>query len=170
MVVSDQDSQKLELYLAHRAALVDYAAPIVGGRAQAEDIVQEAWLRFNQSAPASGLRQPVSYLYRIVRNLALDLNRRLKLESCQPVSHELLQALPSNQPSPEHATLCQNELYVIQQALNELPDRTRLAFELHRLAELPLQQVANQMNISVGLAHQLVHKALSHCADRISDD
>jgi hypothetical protein len=39
-------SDKLDIFLRHRADLIDYAAPIVGCRARAEDVVQEAWLRF----------------------------------------------------------------------------------------------------------------------------
>ncbi|MBO6753108.1 MAG: hypothetical protein JJ903_08525, partial [Spongiibacter sp.] len=38
--------QKLKTYMTHRAALVDYATPIIGCRARAEDIVQDAFLRY----------------------------------------------------------------------------------------------------------------------------
>jgi len=76
--------EKLQLYLAHRAALLDYAAPIVGCRARAEDVVQEAWLRFSRQQDDADIRHPASYLYRIVRNLALDQTRRTATEKAQP--------------------------------------------------------------------------------------
>ncbi|MGU9546296.1 sigma factor, partial [Bacillus cereus] len=75
---------KLKLYLAHRAALLDYAAPIVGCRSRAEDVVQEAWLRFSRQEEDAAIRHPASYLYRIVRNLSLDLTRRSATEKVQP--------------------------------------------------------------------------------------
>ena len=45
-----QDSTTLDLFMTHRGALVDYAAGIVGNHAHAEDLVQEAWLRFDKAA------------------------------------------------------------------------------------------------------------------------
>lgn len=90
---------KLQLYLSHRAALLDYAAPIVGCRARAEDVVQEAWLRFSRQDDSADIRHPASYLYRIVRNLALDQTRRNATEKAQPGGDELLADIPSSSAS-----------------------------------------------------------------------
>lgn len=169
--MTKRSDNPLDVYLAHRSALVDYAMPIVGSRAQAEDVVQEAWLRFNgRAAEQAGIHNPVSYLYRIVRNLALDLSRRLQTENRQPDGDEMLLTLAVESASPEHSILYQDELRMVQQALDELPERTRQTFILHRINGLPLQQIAIQLNISTSLAHQLVHSALSHCAERLTDD
>src|SRR3546814_2152792 len=82
---SEQHSRKLNLYLRHRAELIDYATPIVGDRALAEDVVQDAWLRFSEAgshdAKTRLIRPPVGYLYRIVRNLALATPRRQAAEN-----------------------------------------------------------------------------------------
>lgn len=129
---------KLQLYLSHRAALLDYAAPIVGCRARAEDVVQEAWLRFSRQDDSADIRHPASYLYRIVRNLALDQTRRNATEKSQPGGDELLADIPSSSASPEQSVSQQNELAAISRALQELPERTRLAFEMHRLGGFTL--------------------------------
>lgn len=72
MGVSSADPT-LALYLKHRGSLVNYANGIVRDRAGAEDVVQEAYLRFSSASSDERLiTSPVSYLYRIVRNLALD--------------------------------------------------------------------------------------------------
>src|SRR5262245_10998703 len=63
-----------QVYFANRTALIAYATRIVGSRETAEDIVQEAFIRFapaNTGSESSGLSP--AYLYRIVRNLSLDL-------------------------------------------------------------------------------------------------
>ncbi len=167
------DAANLSLYLAHRASLVDYAAPIVGCRARAEDIVQDAYLRFSAAverdrAPGESIVQPVGYLYRTVRNLALNWVRRQVSEggTSDPAA---LETLPSVTPTPEHEALYRDELRVVGQALAELPERTRRAFEMHRLGGRTLQQVAAALGISVGLAHQLVRDAMTHCADRLGE-
>lgn len=164
-------SDKLQLYLSHRAALVDYSAPIVGCRAQAEDVVQEAWLRFcGQPDAGAQLGNPVGYLYRIVRNLSFDLLRRTTLENRQPDGGERLDELPSSAPSPEHQALHRDQLRVLQDALALLPERARQAFHMHRLQHMTFQEIAARLNISTSLAHQLVRDALTHCAEHLADD
>lgn len=164
-------SDQLDFYLSHRSALVDYSTPIVGCRAQAEDVVQEAWLRFSRTlAEEKAIAQPAGYLYRIVRNLSLDVSRRSSLENRIPDAAEFLDELASPLPSPEHEALYHDELRVLQEALARLPARTREAFRLHRLEGLTFQQIAVQLDISVSLAHQLVRDALTYCAEQLDDD
>lgn len=159
-------SRRLELYLVHRAGLVDYATPIVGCRASAEDVVQEAWLRFVGSKGA--ITQPAAYLYRIVRNLALDhLRRGRGVESGEDA--QWLDSVPDQAPGPEAHAVTHNELLRVSDALGQLPARTQQAFELYRLQGQTLQQVAETLQISVGLAHQLVHAALRCCVDSLDD-
>ena len=161
----DSSASKLDLYLTHRSALVDYAAPIVGCRARAEDVVQEAWLRFNgRQDDGQAINNPVGYLYRIVRNLALDLTRSIATEKRQPDGDDLLAEMPSGAASPEQDAVSRDELQQVADALAQLPERTRIAFEMHRLGGFTLQQIAAALGISIGLTHQLVHDALSHCA------
>lgn len=167
-LIVSSPSNKLDLYLAHRNALVDYAASLLNCRAQAEDVVQEAWLRFNSRDSAKAvIDQPVGYLYRIVRNLAFDLSRRIATERRQPGSESLLETLSDDSPGPEQRASSSAELRIVNAALAELPERVRRAFEMHRLDGHTLQHIAITLGISIGLAHQLVHQALCHCADRL---
>lgn len=160
---------KLQLYLAHRAALVEYCAPIVGCRSQAEDIVQEAWLRFC-AHPDAQLHQPLGYLYRIVRNLSLDQQRHHQISAQAPEGNELLDTLESETASPEESVIQQGQLACLQQALEKLPLRSQQAFIMHRLHGLTFQQIAQQLGISSSLAHQLVRDALAFCAQQLHRD
>lgn len=167
VIVSDPGQHKLQLFLAHRPALVSYATPIVGCRAQAEDIVQEAWLRFAGAEPSS---QPSAYLYRIVRNLALDFIRRPVREEQQAAEDDFFDFLSDQRPSPEQIALQREELLRVHSALAELPERTRRVFELYRLEGLTLQAIADQLQLSVAMVHNLVRQALTHCARSLADD
>lgn len=164
-----RDVPPLDLFLAHRTALLDYATPIVGCRARAEDVVQEAFLRFTQTSNGGeAIGQPVAYLYRIVRNLAIDVTRRLANETLRDGAS--LEAIVSPAPSPERTAIGRDELRQVAEALDELPERTRRAFEMHRLSGHTFREIARTLGISVGLAHQLVRDALTHCAERLTDD
>lgn len=92
--------QRLQLYLAHRVALVDYAVSLVGCRARAEDVVQEAWLRFSRQGDNAAIHSPASYLYRIVRNLALDQLRRSATEKAQPTPTRCWRGCRPSTPRP----------------------------------------------------------------------
>ncbi len=93
--------QSLALYLAHRRKLLEYANGIVGDPGRAEDIVQEAFLRFRAAAMERLLDEPVGFLYRVVRNLALDRRRRLLLED-----RHMAEELPTSNPSIAAVTNC----------------------------------------------------------------
>jgi RNA polymerase sigma-70 factor (ECF subfamily) len=159
----------LSLFMTHQAELVAYAATIVGCRARAEDVVQEAYLRFEDASGNRELAQPVGYLYRIVRNLAVDGSRRLALES-RHIDGDAAAEAPADQPSPEDAALHRDELKIVAAALAELPARTRQALEMHRLDGLRLKDIAERLGISITLAHGLIHEGLAHCQRRLRGD
>lgn len=157
------------LFVETRRELVDYATGILGSRSQAEDLVQEAWIRFNEVAKQEVLREPRNYLYRIVRNLALDGRRRRDVERriFNESSPEIIASLPDVAPSAEQASIDRDNLRLLQEALRELPRRTRIAFEMHRLQGCKLREIAAVLEVSIPTAQLLVMDALQHCKARL---
>jgi RNA polymerase sigma factor (sigma-70 family) len=154
------------LFVEHRGSLVNYANGILHDRAGAEDVVQEAYLRFSAAAKDDHIVNPVSYLYRIVRNLALDWARRTSVEAPK-VAAPVLESVASDAPSAERILFYRDELRVIADALAELPERTRIAFRMYRLEGRTLQAIADHLGVSVVRAHQLVKEAILHAARRL---
>lgn len=159
----------LTLYMAHRGELVNYASGIVGDRARAEDVVQEAYLRFSDASARRLLEEPLGYLYRIVRNLALDGRRRQAHESryLWAESDVDVSQAAEVRASPEIQASDRAELKAVMDALAELPERTRLALEMHRFGGCKLREIADRLGISVTLAHSLVADAVEHCRKRV---
>jgi RNA polymerase sigma-70 factor (ECF subfamily) len=160
-----QERTASALYSTHRAALVDYAAGIVGGRAQAEDVVQDAWLRIQQVERGRLLEEPLRYFYRVVRNLALDRIRVVKRETrrnAEDTAREL-NAILDEAPSPEDIALARDELRRVIESMAELPERTRIALVMHRVEGRKLKEIAAHFDISVSLAHALVAEGMRHC-------
>lgn len=161
-----QDRTASALYSTHRAALVDYAAGIVGGRTQAEDVVQDAWLRIQHAERNRLLEEPLRYFYRVVRNLALDRTRAVKREGRRS-SEDMTPALDAvldDAPSPEEVVLDRDELRRVIESMSELPERNRIALVMHRVEGCKLKEIAAHLNISVSLAHALVAEAMRHCS------
>lgn len=172
------DSADLASYLSHRDALIDYAAPIVGCRARAEDIVQEAFIRCSRQQGKREVEhgQPtpwhqfnaftLPYLRRVVRNLALDWRRRAA-EKAETLEASTLDTLPADSPLPEEAAISRDEIRVLAEALSELPARTQMAFDMYWLRGMPLKDVARELGVSVVRVHQLVKDAVRHGAARL---
>ncbi|MEX2453897.1 MAG: sigma-70 family RNA polymerase sigma factor [Rhodospirillaceae bacterium] len=166
-----RNTEIVGLYVAHRSALVEYASGITGDRAHAEDLVQEAWLRLDRAAGRRGLDEPLRYLYRIVRNLALDGHRRTARER-RVVTGDDFDAAAGHaaaaEPSPETVALYRDELDCVLAAMAELPERTRIAVEMHRIGGCRLREIAAFLDISVPLAHLLVADGVEHCKHRLA--
>lgn len=163
-------SKTLTLFVEHRRALIEYAVGFVGSRAQAEDLVQEAWFRLDAAVKNRVIREPQAYLYRIVRNLALDGRRATSSEAKVVMNEDIGEMAKSSQfsgPTPEGIALYKDELRQLLQAMDELPDRTRIAFQMHRLGGYRLREIAAHLNISLPLAHTLVVDGLEHCKERL---
>lgn len=163
------EGAQLDIYLRHRAALVDYATPILGERSRAEDVVQEAYIRLRNSPSIGLLDDPRGYLYRIVRNLAFDARRRLSLEQrySPPDGEEAVLAVPDDAPSIETDLIARQELASVLEAFTELPERTRIAMEMHRFGGCKLREIATHLGVSQSLAHKLVVQGTMHLQRRM---
>jgi len=156
----------LELYETHRAALTRYAGAISGSPAVAEDVVQEAWLKLHHAGDPDRIQDPAGYFYRIVRNLAVDARRALAREAARSAGEAGIPALTDAQPSPEQAALARDELRFVLEALDELPERTRVAVRMNRLEGHKLREVADHLGLSIGRAHALIVEGIAHCDRR----
>lgn len=159
----------LAIYMAHRDELLRYANTIVRDRASAEDLVQEAWLRFEQAAESHLLKEPLAYLYRIVRNLAVDGRRKLGREGQVVLGGlEILpEAARDESPSVETTLHYKQEYALMVKAISELPERTRIAVEMHRFGGKKLKEIAAHLNVSLPWAHVLVSEGIEHCKRRL---
>ncbi|BBK44191.1 DNA-directed RNA polymerase sigma-70 factor [Allostella vacuolata] len=159
----------LAVYLAHRGELVSYADGIVGDRGHAEDLVQEAWLRFGAAAGDRPLDEPVGYLYRIVRNLAVDRRRSRSREArmVDAGAEAAVQDTADDAPSPEAAAVARDELRLLAEAMAELPERTRIALEMRRFGGCKLKEIAAHLGISVTLVHSIIADGIAHCVRRV---
>ena len=156
----------LELFLSHRASLVRYATPIVGCASVAEEVVQEAYLRFAPIGEKPGIRFRVGYLYRIVHNLALDI-AQAQARTRSYLSEVLGSAPLALVPGPDQEMADRQALDCVARAIDRLPLRTRQIFEQHRLDGLTLQEIADRHGISVTRVHQIFRQAMTHIADAL---
>lgn len=150
------DADAFDALLArYWAVLVRYAAGMVGGWDDAADIVQEAFIRvweWRERWDAGGSVQAL--LYRIVRNTALDEQKRVEVRARADVRDEVPR--PARSPTPvEHVVAWELEA-AIDRAVRELSPRRREVFVLARYQGLSNPEIADVMGIAAQtVANQL---------------
>lgn len=161
----------LAVYMAHRDELLTYANRFVKDQAQAEDVVQEAWVRYAARAgKGEEIANTLTYLYSIVRNLALDWVRRGNREIVAAPDSTTWRELPAETPSAEEVVVQRDEFRAVMDAIAELPERTQIAFRMSKLEDRTLQEVASFLGVSVARAHQMVRDGLVHASRRLFGD
>ncbi|MDH7802113.1 MULTISPECIES: RNA polymerase sigma factor [unclassified Rhizobium] len=155
-----EDDKRYNAYVTHRVDLIKYATLILGSRADAEDVVQEAFLKFVPEGPSnpSNLK---SYLFRIVRNLALDNRRRNRQDLRERPDDTPFWGLPQDHGTPEeHALFC-DEVRQMQTILATLPVQSRVALEMHRFGGYNMEEIARHLGVSVATAHRLIKGSIA---------
>lgn len=153
------------LYLQHRPALIDYATRILGSREAAEDIVQDAYIKFTPAQSQAGSpSQATAYLYRVVRNLSFDVLKRRKVEARQQEREPLPWTIPSEIETPEQAVMFCDQVRVASEALASLPDEARRAVEMYRFGGYTMEEVARSLDVSVATVHRHVKTAMMKIA------
>lgn len=162
----------MSAYLAHRRALVDYAAKVIGNREQAEDIVQEAWLALSLRSGGKDVREPLGYLRTTVRNLAIDALRQ-RVREAKVMGGDMESAARTavdGQATPEKTVFARRDLTCVMSVLRSLPERQRIAIEMYRFGDYKLREIADRLGISVSLAHLLIADGLAACTTRCGID
>jgi RNA polymerase sigma-70 factor (ECF subfamily) len=163
MILDQQPVDLGSIFVAHQTQLRRAALKILGDLARAEDVLQDAYLKVTESERTPNIKQPLAYLYQIVRNLAIDRHRRTAFESGLFENEEEGFQIPGLMGTPEATAISRQHLALVARALSELPERTRRAFELHRLDGHTHCAIASQLNISTSLVNILIHDAIDHC-------
>jgi len=155
-------------FIACRSQLRDAATRILGCRQRAEDVIQDAYFKIADVAAASDIRQPVAFIFQVVRNLAIDRHRRMSMESFFFVDEEEGMQICSGGATPESSTISRQTLTQVVLALSALPARTRRAFELHRLDGRTQREVAEELGVSTTLVNFMIRDAMECCREVIS--
>lgn len=163
MAFQDGDS-RFASYLAYRLALIKYVTPIIGSYAEAEDIVQEVFIRvYPKSDAITGSVR--AYLFKIAHNLALDWARRKKLETRLNAEDLPDWTRPQEIATPEKTALVSDELRRISEFLDTCPKENRIAVKMYRFGGFTMEQIADHLGISVSSVHRILRKTMAALAD-----
>jgi len=138
----------------------------------AADLTQETFLRLMGATPRIDTQtgSPRAFLYRIARNLVIDHQRHERHVNFVHLQEDEFAALVDTAPSAETLVFDRQRLAISAAALDELPERTRLAFEMHRIDEMTIAEVAKELGLSNSRTWSLIRNAYRHIRQRLNEN
>jgi RNA polymerase sigma-70 factor, ECF subfamily len=156
-----------EIFKANRELLFAVAYRMLGTVADAEDAVQDAWLRWS-AAPRSDLTQPRAYLVRIITHIALNRLRAARARREAYVGPWLPEPLltTTGPDAAERAELAESVSLAMLVVLESLTPEERAVFVLHEVFGFALTEIAAAIGRTDTSARQLMHRAREHVQAR----
>jgi len=152
-------------FVSHRGLLFTVAYEMLGSAVDAEDVVQETWLRWANVDHAE-VRDPRAYLVRMVTRQALNRLRAVSRRREDYVGEWLPEPLLTSPDVAEDAELAVNVSIAMLTVLETLGPAERAVFVLHEVFETPYDEVAAVVGKTPAAVRQIAHRARQHVAAR----
>lgn len=151
-------------FLAHRGLLFTVAYELLGSAADAEDVVQETWLRWDRigGARRAEVRDPRAYLVQIVTRQALNRLRTLARQREEYVGEWLPEPLLTSPDVAEDVELAESVSIAMLTVLETLGPAERAVFVLREVFDVPYEEVAEAVGKSPAAVRQIAHRARRH--------
>ena len=152
-------------FVAHRNLLFTVAYEMLGSATNAEDVLQESWLRW-ADVDHSQVRDPRAYLIRVVTRQALNLLRTLSRRREQYVGEWLPEPLLTSPDVAEDVELADSVSIAMLTVLETLGPTERAVFVLREVFEMPYGEIAEAIGKSPVTVRQIARRAREHVAAR----
>lgn len=152
-------------FLAHRNLLFTVAYEMLGSAADAEDVLQEAWLRWDGVDQAQ-VHAPRAYLVRVVTRQALNRLRTVSRRREDYVGEWLPEPLLTSPDVAEDVELAESVSIAMLTVLETLGPTERAVFVLREVFAVPYGEIAEAVGRSAATVRQIAHRARGHVAAR----
>jgi RNA polymerase sigma-70 factor (TIGR02957 family) len=155
-------------FVAHRSLLFTVAYEMLGSAADAEDVVQETWLRWAaiDDAARDEVRDPRAYLVRMVTRQALNRLRSMSRRREDYVGEWLPEPLLTSPDVAEDVELAESVSIAMLTVLETLGPAERAVFVLREVFDVPYDEIAEAVDKSSAAVRQIAHRARHHVAAR----
>ncbi|QIG41220.1 RNA polymerase sigma-70 factor [Microbacterium sp. 4R-513] len=152
-------------FVTHRNLLFTVAYEMLGSAADAEDVLQESWLRWD-GVDRSLVREPRAYLVRIVTRQALNHLRSTARRREDYVGEWLPEPLLTSPDVADDVELAESLSIAMLTVLETLTPSERAVFVLREVFDVPYDEIADAVGKSPAAVRQIAHRAKDHVAAR----
>lgn len=155
-------------FVAHRGLLFTVAYEMLGSAADAEDVVQDTWLRWDAIGcdARAEVRDPRAFLVRMVTRKALDRLRANARRREEYVGAWLPEPLCTSPDVADDVTLAESVSMAMLTVLETLTPTERAVFVLREVFDTPYAEIAEAVGKSSSAVRQIGHRAREHVAAR----
>ncbi|TCP48560.1 RNA polymerase sigma-70 factor (ECF subfamily) [Tamaricihabitans halophyticus] len=161
----DQQHSATDAFLTHRNLLFTVAYEMLGSAADAEDVLQETWLRWADVEHAA-IRDARAYLIRITTRQALTRLRTLSRRKESYVGPWLPEPLLTAPDVAEDVELAESVSIAMLLVLETLTPTERAVFVLREVFDVSYREIADAVDKSAATVRQIAHRAREHVAAR----
>jgi len=158
-------SEATDAFVAHRNLLFTVAYEMLGSAADAEDVLQETWLRWSE-VDLGEVRDVRAYLVRITTRLSLNRIRTLARRRESYVGPWLPEPLLTAPDIAEDVELADSVSTAMLMVLETLTPTERAVFVLREVFDVPYDEIAAAVDKSPAAVRQIAHRARSHVEAR----
>ncbi|AMN40022.1 sigma-70 family RNA polymerase sigma factor [Rhodoplanes sp. Z2-YC6860] len=151
-----------ERFEANRAHLRGVAYRMLGSRSEADDAIQEAWLRLSRSDSQKDSQQIDNlggWLTTVVARICLDMLRSRKSRHEEPLGPHVPEPATGTEATEQEAMLADSVGLALLVVLQTLTPAERIAFVLHDMFDVPFDDVASIVGRTPAAARQLASRA-----------
>ncbi len=162
----------------YQRMVVNTCLAIVHNKADAEDLAQDVFVEiFRTAENFRGDSKVSTWLYRIATNRSLNMIRNNKRKRFFQSIEEAFtggrnhgsEVSESRNDQPDQNITDQQRSDLLHRAIDRLPEKQRIAFTLNKYEELPYQQIAEIMEISLASVESLIHRAKKNLQEQLLD-
>jgi RNA polymerase sigma factor (sigma-70 family) len=135
----------------------------------ADDLIQEAFLRLQMYCKDKVVEQDEAFLVRTTLNLSVDQRRRERSSAVVPGAFDTMELIDPS-PSPDAVLAARERLHHLKAGLAALSPRRREVFLLNRVEGYSLVQIAERMNLSLSMVEKHMAKAVLFLTDWMDDE
>ncbi|GAA3381891.1 RNA polymerase sigma-70 factor [Cryptosporangium minutisporangium] len=150
-----------ETFVAHRNLLFTVAYEMLGSAADAEDVLQETWLRWSE-VDVEQVRDERAYLVRITTRQALNRLRTVKRRREAYVGSWLPEPLLTTPDVAENVELAESVSMALMLVLETLSPTERVVFVLREVFDVSYDEIAAAVDKSPAAVRQIAHRARQH--------
>jgi RNA polymerase sigma-70 factor (ECF subfamily) len=165
MIGVTHDAMTDDPFVVHRNLLFTVAYEMLGSAADAEDVLQETWLRW-ADVDRSQVREPRAYLVRAVTRQSLNRLRTLSRSREDYVGEWLPEPLLTSPDVAEDVELAESVSIAMLTVLETLAPTERAVFVLREVFDMPYGEITEAVGKSAAAVRQIARRAREHVAAR----